>query len=105
MTAQILPFSSATRQPHAPRRNEAKQGAGWPLYRGEMISPAAIRARMAEDMAQVLASTKTCVTTEHLLRLGWSRAQCLAHMHAATHLMAGRTPCGTDIALPGGDCA
>ena len=105
MSAQILAFTGPNIKHGAFRRNEAKQPTGWPLFRNEMISPAAIRARMAEDMVQVLARTKTCVTTEHLLRLGWSRAQCLAHMHAATHLMAGRTPCGTDIALPGGDCA
>lgn len=76
----------------APREAKLPTDDGfiWPRARAEMEDPAAIRARLGEDTAELLARHKGRVlTTDDFLRLGWSRAQLAAHRFGALRDMLG----------------
>jgi hypothetical protein len=57
----------------------------WPIDRVRMVTPAAIRERMIEDIGrEVRERTEDAVVTEHnLLRLGWHIRQVEAHAEHA----------------------
>lgn len=71
--------------PLAPRHREDKflghDGAIWPVTRDLMQNVDAVRRRMAEDVAELVAAQAQDPTVTHddLTRLGWTRGQVLAH--------------------------
>ncbi|MET3892806.1 hypothetical protein ABIE41_003882 [Bosea sp. OAE506] len=62
-------------------RIAVQDGYIWPVDRVQMVTPAAIRERMIEDIGrEVRERTEDAVVTEHnLLRLGWHIRQVEAH--------------------------
>ena len=71
--------------PLAPAQREEKfvthDGPIWPFARHLMQNVDALRRRMAEDVADLVAAQAQDPTVSHddLTRLGWTRGQVLAH--------------------------
>lgn len=84
VSAGVAPGRSATR-PHARARMERKSGSGWPMPRAAMRDSAAIRGRMAEDLACLLEArgVDAVIDEDDCRRLGWSSAQIAAHARDA----------------------
>lgn len=72
-------------EPLREARFATQDGAIWPAPRHRMLSPATIRARMAEDIAEMIRDRGIdgTVDTEDLTRLGWTPAQAREHGLAA----------------------
>lgn len=78
-------------QPKAPAYPEGRavseariavdDGYIWPIDRAQMVTPAAIRERMVEDIGRLVADggDAPCVTMDDLRRRGWSQRQIEAH--------------------------
>lgn len=78
----------------------------WPRARAEMEDPAAIRARLGEDTADLLRAFKGRVlTTDDFLRLGWSRAQLAAHRFGALRDMLGERHAAEILPSTPSECA
>lgn len=85
----------------AEARFATQDGYIWPLKRGDMVTSAAIRERLAEDLAGLVRDrgADAVILTDDYLRLGWNRDQVAIHGKAATRLYQeqrrGRS-CGND---------
>lgn len=82
---QILDLQTAAL---AEARFATQDGYIWPLKRGDMVTTAAIRERLVEDLAGLVRDrgADAVILTEHYLCLGWTRDQIALHGKAATRL-------------------
>lgn len=72
----------------AEARIPTHDGYIWPVLRGDMVTSASIRERMAEDLGKLLSERggDAIITTEDYLRLGWTREQIALHGARAADL-------------------